>query len=88
MASAPLTTSSAGWPISITVPCHLLFNSDSTFAVPRSVVMWMSCPQACITPALWLTYATPVCSVTGSASMSLRTSTVGPAPFFITATTP
>ncbi len=57
----------------------------------------MSCPQACITwtvsPAsffavTWLAYARPVFSSTGSASMSARTRTVGPAPFFMTATTP
>ena len=32
--------------------------------------------------------ASPVCSTTGSASMSARISTVGPGPFFITATIP
>ena len=26
----------------------------SMLAVPRSVVMWMSCPQACMTFAFWL----------------------------------
>ena len=52
------------------------------------VVMWMSCPHACITPFVALAYGNPVCSVTGSASMSVRIKTVGPLPFFITATTP
>src|SRR5205809_3107206 len=35
-----------------------------------------------------LAYGKPVSSCTGNASKSLRTSTVGPAPFFITPTTP
>ena len=33
-------------------------------------------------------YGAPVCSCTGNASMSVRTNTVCPSPFFITPTTP
>ena len=66
-------------------------------AVSTSTVTWTSCPQACMTGTSWparfvtrtvLAYGRPVSSCTGSPSMSPRTSTVGPAPFFSTATTP
>jgi hypothetical protein len=57
----------------------------------------MSCPHACITgvdcpPAFRTTTVLangkPVFSSTGSASSSVRSMTVGPGPFFMTATTP
>ena len=56
--------------------------------------MWMSCPHACITgtscPAAFfvvtvLANGRPVFSATGSASSSVRSMTVGPAPFFMIA---
>ena len=50
MAFAPSMVSSDGWPMSITVPCQLLFSATRARATPIMVVMWMSCPQACITP--------------------------------------
>jgi hypothetical protein len=59
--------------------------------------MWMSWPQACMTgidcPLAFFTTtvlanSSPVFSSTGSASSSVRNMTVGPAPFFITATIP
>ena len=60
--------------------------------------MWTSWPQACITPIglarvvggrrpCWRN-GKPVASVTGRASRSERTRTVGPLPFFSTPTTP
>ena len=59
--------------------------------------MWVSWPQACMTPLSTpvrlvprtrLANGRPVCSSTGSASMSARSSRIGPGPFAITATTP
>jgi len=50
MAPAPFTTSSAGWPMRTSVLCQRLFVAASILAVPMSVVMWTSCPQACMTP--------------------------------------
>ncbi len=59
--------------------------------------MCRSWPQACITdtscPAAFfirtvLAYGSPVFSSTGSASISVRTSSVGPAPFFNSPTMP
>ena len=58
--------------------------------------MWMSWPQLWATKVsrpfetafALLAYGRPVFSSIGSASSSVRTSTVGPAPFFSIATTP
>ena len=97
MFEAPRPLSSAGSPMRTSVPRQLFFARASRAAAPTSEVMWTSCPQACITgtstPAssfatTRLAYGSPVFSSTGSASMSARISTVGPLPFFITATTP
>ena len=66
-------------------------------AVPAHADMWMSCPHACMTGTSWpaaffvvavLAKASPVFSATGSASSSVRSITVGPAPFFMIATMP
>ena len=79
------------------MPDHWSFIAASRRAVPIHAVMWVSWPQACITPvstperATALTFdanGRPVCSTTGSASMSARSISTGPGPFFITATTP
>ena len=68
------------------VPLQRSFNLLSVRAAPTNDVMWISCPQACITPTSrpWaffvvtpLAYGRPVFSTTGSASMSARTITVG-----------
>ncbi len=97
MSLAPPIFSSAGWPMSRTVPAHLLRFSESHRAVATRFVMWMSWPQACITPTGWpassgavalLANGRPVASVTGSASRSDRTRIVGPWPFLRTPTTP
>ena len=80
------------------VPDHWLRIAASRRAVPTQVVIWVSWPQACMTPLVdarrrlvprtWLAKGRPVCSSTGSASMSARSSSTGPGPFSITATTP
>ena len=43
-----------------------------TIAVPSSIAVCMSWPQACMTPGFVLAHATPVASVMGSASKSAR----------------
>ena len=48
--AAPSTASSAGWPTRTTVPDQRSRWSASHRAVPMKLVMWMSWPQACITP--------------------------------------
>ena len=82
--SAPFTTSSAGWPISISVPCHCDFSCASILrrAEERGHVDVVSAGVHHRTSSpVWLfartvlAYGRPVCSATGSASMSLRTST-------------
>ena len=45
-------------------------------------------PPARLVPLTLLANGRPVCSTTGSPSISARISRVGPGPFFITATTP
>ena len=79
------------------MPRQRFFDFASSAAAPTSEVMWTSWPQACMTgttlPAssfavAWLAYGSPVFSATGRASMSARRRSVGPLPFFITATTP
>ena len=52
MAFAPSMVSSEGWPMSMTVRA-IGFAVGSSRAVPRRTVMWMSCPQACMTPTSW-----------------------------------
>ena len=80
-----------------TVPDHRALLSASHRAVATRLVMWMSWPQACITPTglpassgevALLANGRPVASRTGKASRSVRTRTVGPSPFFSTPTTP
>ena len=54
MALAPSMVSSEGWPMSISVPCHLShLIAAMARAVPISTVVWTSCPQACMTPTAW-----------------------------------
>ena len=66
-------------------------------ASPTSAAMCRSWPHACMTgtsfpfgsvPVARLAYARQVASSTGSASMSARTSSVGPAPSSSTAAMP
>ena len=49
MAGAPEMVSSAGWPINMSVPCHVSLLCTMIAAVPSRDAMWMSCPQACMT---------------------------------------
>ncbi len=86
MALAPAPYSSAGWMSTTRVPDHSARVSTSFSTAPIIAVTCMSWPQACITgtvvpagstPFAVLAYARPVCSSTGSASMSARTHTTG-----------
>ena len=97
IARAPCTVSSAGWPIISTVPRQRSFIRARSVAAPVQPAMCTSCPQACITgtvcpagltPVAVLAYGNPVFSSTGSASSSVRRSTVGPFPLRSTPTTP
>ena len=54
-----------------------------------NIVVWPSCPQACIRPGFWLAYGRPDASRIGSASMSARSPTASwPLPLRNTPTTP
>ncbi len=50
--NAPSPRSSEGWPTSITVPAHCGLLAARNCATPIRFVMWMSWPQACITPVV------------------------------------
>ena len=97
MASAPWPASSAGWNTSSSVPRQASRAAASSAAAPSRQVTCMSWPQACMTGTSAprascacpvLAYGRPVCSSTGSPSMSARSSTVGPSPLASTPTTP
>jgi hypothetical protein len=51
---------------------------DNRRAAPASIATWVSCPHACIVPSLRELKSSPVSSCSGNASMSPRSSTVGP----------
>src|SRR3990172_8822499 len=84
---APLTDSSAGWKMNLTVPGSRSRIPASTSAVPNRMATWLSWPQACMTPTScpWYWVRTvdlkgkSTSSVTGRASMSARSATTGPA---------
>ena len=78
MCRAPAWPSSPGWNMKITVPGSSACRADSSRAAPASMAVCRSWPQACITPSMAEAYGSPVSSVTGSASMSPRSSTTGP----------
>ena len=77
---APPSPSSAGWNMYFTVPRHWSRERASRSATARPMATCASCPQACITPAVPETKSWPHSSVMGSASMSARSSSVGPSP--------
>ena len=62
----------------ITVPGSSACRALSSLAAPASMAVCRSWPQACIAPGIADAYGSPVSSVTGSASMSPRSSTTGP----------
>ena len=62
----------------ITFPASSARRADSSRAAPASIAVCRSWPQACMTPSTREAYGRPVRSVTGSASMSPRSSTVPP----------
>eukprot|EP01139_Manchomonas_bermudensis_P009788 Amastigsp_a339553_7.p3 type:complete len:136 gc:universal Amastigsp_a339553_7:547-140(-) len=76
MGSAPPSVSSAGCRRRRTVRLAGMrartAGAKSTAAVPRSMTMWPSCPQACMRPSLRDLYGTSFSSVIGSPSMSAR----------------
>ncbi len=80
MCRAPPWPSSPGWNMKITFPGSSACRADSSRAAPTSIAVCRSWPQACIAPSIADAYGRPVRSVTGSASMSPRSSTVGPGP--------
>ena len=87
---APLSrpASSAGWNTRWIVPEKWRVLA-SWRAAPSSMVVWPSCPQACMAPALRLAWAAPLASRIGSASMSARRLTRRvPAPAVSVPTTP
>src|SRR5690606_8795998 len=89
--------SSAGWNTNSTLPANWSRTPARASATPIRIAVCASWPQACITPTVSPRYS-PVAfeakgrslrSVTGSASMSARSSTVGPGrPPSSSATTP
>ena len=70
----------------MTVPGSSARMPASTLAAPSRMAVWPSWPQACITPTFSPRYSAvavdlngrSTCSVTGNASMSARSATVGP----------
>ena len=68
----------AGWNTRRTSPESSSFTSLRILAVPSSMAMWLSWPQACILPSLWEAKGRPVSSLTGRASISARSATVLP----------
>src|ERR1700685_3883516 len=61
----------------ITVPGSSACLAHSSRAAPASMAVCRSWPQACIAPGIREAYGRPVSSVTGSASMSPRSSNGG-----------
>ena len=52
IATAPLVPSSAVWKINLNLPFRSSKFSAISFATPRPIDMWPSCPQACVIPAI------------------------------------
>ena len=78
MSRAPIPTSSEGWKRTFTVPRSSCRFAARIFAAVSSIAMWLSCPQACMTPGFSLAKGSPVASVIGSASISDRRRIVFP----------
>ncbi len=88
MNRAPCSPSSPGWNMNTTRPFSSSTCARSSEAAPASMATCESWPHACVAPALVLAKSRPVSSGIGSASMSPRSSTVGPGrPESSTATT-
>ena len=69
IAFAPSPCSSFGWKTKYTVPEKLLF-CDKYFAAPNNMVVWPSCPHACMIPEFLDTCVWLLVSIIGSASIS------------------
>ena len=78
MNRAPCLPSSPGWNMSRVRPRSSARRSTSSRAAPRSMATWVSWPQACMTPSISEANSRPVSSPRGRASMSARSSVVGP----------
>src|SRR6185312_3730502 len=76
---APSKPSSPGWNMNTTSPLSASRCLASSRAAPTSAVVCRSCPQACIAPFV-AANSRPVCSSTGSASMSPRIRTARGSP--------
>ena len=72
MSLAPSKVSSAGWNMSLTVPCRLASFSLSIFAAVSSMAAWKSWPQVCASVPVGQAKGSPLSSGMGSASMSAR----------------
>ena len=68
----PTEHSSAGWNSKRTSPWISSVMPKRMRAAPSSMDIWQSWPHACMTPSFSDAYGAPVSSVTGRASMSLR----------------
>ena len=97
IALAPWLVSSPGWATMTRVPDHWLRIAASRRAVPIHAAIWVSWPHewamkvsrpSRVWPRARLAKDRPVRSSIGSASMSARSSSTGPGPFSMTATTP
>ena len=78
MYRAPWWPSSPGWNMKATRPARRPAAPASSLAAPASIATWVSWPQACMASSSRLANSSPVSSCIGRASMSPRSSTVGP----------
>ena len=75
--AAPPSVSSPGWNIPITSAASSSRRSTSHARAPYRPAVCMSWPHACMVPGVGGAQSSPVSSVTGSPSMSPRSSTTG-----------
>ena len=62
----------------MTLPLSASRRSCSSRAAEASIAAWVSCPHACMLPSTSDANGNPESSCNGSASMSPRSSTLGP----------
>ena len=90
IALAPPPPSSAGWNTKTTLPLKLRV-SQRYFATPKRIVVWPSCPHACILFSIFDLWEKLFTSDTGKASISARNPILRPESTFwpcISATIP
>ncbi len=78
ISAAPPSPSSPGWNMNRTRPGSSARRADSNRAAPTSIAVCASWPHECIVSPVRLAKSSPVSSVIGSASMSPRSTIVGP----------